>query len=243
MSDKVIRTEPEMQISKLKDGTIVEVIPRSEFWTSIVIVIILLAAVPYLSYCIFTFYDKAKPLIDAVDAGGTFLDPEKKKLDDMWISAIVIIVLLTIAVIIFIAFYFKNYNKSAFAKDKISIKDAFQNISREIAQHAADKYSDEQVENHIEDMETLGGRIMAAKQGDVWYNDPKEFRRNYREDTPTKKGEGYRTFTKRPPMPPQEPGETAAPATVQGAINNPGPTAQEGPQPVKLKQDAPYVPW
>ena len=60
---------------------------------------------------------------------------------------------------------------------------------------------------------------MAARQGDIWYSDPKDFRDNYIEDPSADKGQGYRTFIKKPPSPPQEPRETAAPATVQGAIN------------------------
>ena len=62
---QVTRPEPEMSISSLKDGTIVEVIPRSEFWTSVVIVIILLFSVPYLAYAVFKYYDLAKPFLDS----------------------------------------------------------------------------------------------------------------------------------------------------------------------------------
>ena len=188
----------------------------------------------------------------------------------MYIAAIVIVVLLSISSIIFISFYFKNYTKRAFAQDKISIKEAFQSISREIAQHAADEYSDEQVNNHMEDMATLGGRIMAAKQGDGWYNDPKEFRQNYTEIP----GEGYRRFTKN--SPPQNIPISGAPSTVQTAIDQPfgappvrQPTqeqlsqgrqiqnpaekaeyyAEEGYSPEEVKKitsnpfNAPYVPW
>ena len=208
---QVTRPEPEMSISSLKDGTIVEVIPRSEFWTSVVIVIILLFSVPYLAYAVFKYYDLLSPHMNEI--------ADKKTYEDMYIAAIVIVVLLSISSIIFISFYFKNYTKRAFSQDKISIKEAFQKISREIAQHAADEYSDEQVENHIEDMSTLGGRIMASKRGDVWYNDPKEFKEKY-DLIP---GEGYRRYTKKPePLPPSNPfsnqfGEP--PETVQGEIS------------------------
>lgn len=205
---EVKRIEPEMSISSLKDGTIVEVIPRSEFWTSVVIVLIVLTSVPYLAYAVFKYYDLVKPFLgDQID--------DKETYENMYIAAIVIVVLLSISSIIFISFYFKNYTKRAFAQDKISIKEAFQSISREIAQHAADEYSDEQVDNHMEDMATLGGRIMAAKQGDGWYNDPKEFRQNYTEIP----GEGYRRFTKN--APPKEVASSGAPVAVQGEINRP----------------------
>ena len=217
---------------------------------------------PYLAYAVFKYYDLLSPHMNEI--------ADKKTYEDMYIAAIVIVVLLSISSIIFISFYFKNYTKRAFAQDKISIKDAFQKISREIAQHAADEYSDEQVNNHIEDMSTLGGRIMAAKQGDAWYSDPKEFRKNY-DEIP---GEGYRRFQRK--SPPQEVASSGVPAIVQGAINNPfgappvrQPTqeqlaqgrqiqntaekaeyyAEEGYSPEEVKKitsnpfNAPYVPW
>ena len=210
----VTRIEPEFKISTLKDGSVVEVIPKSEFWTSVVIVIIVLASIPYLAYTVFKYYNTMKHYIDKFP--GEVPAKDKETYQDMWIGAIVIVVLLSIATIIFISFYFKNYTKRAFAQDNISIKEAFQKISRELAQHAADEYSDEQVNNHMEDMATLGGRIMAAKQGDDWYSDPKEFRQNY-DEIP---GEGYRRFRRK--NPPEYTGPApSAPATVQAAINQP----------------------
>ena len=220
-SPQVTRVEPEMSISSLKDGTIVEVIPKSEFWTSVVIVIIVLASVPYLAYAVFKYYSLVQPFFS--ESPERF--PEKETYEDMYIAAIVIVVLLSIASIIFISFYFKNYTKRAFAQDKISIKNAFQKISRELAQHAADEYSDEKVDSHMEDMATLGGRIMAAKQGDDWYSDPKEFRKNY-DEIP---GEGYRRFQRK--IPPQEVASSGAPATVQQAIEKPAPVDVLGPAP------------
>ena len=251
---QVTRIEPEMSISSLKDGTIVEVIPRSEFWTSVVIVLIVLCSVPYLAYAVFKYYDLVKPFL-----GDQIVD--KETYENMYIAAIVIVVLLSISSIIFISFYFKNYTKRAFAQDKISIKEAFQKISREIAQHAADEYSDEQVENHMEDMSTLGGRIMAAKQGDVWYNDPKEFKQKY-DEIP---GEGYRRYSKKPePLPTSNPFSNSnpfgePPQTVREEIDRPAPAAQPPVQPpvqsgISQFQNArnrladrgisaPYVPW
>ena len=243
---EVTRIEPEMSISSLKDGTIVEVIPKSEFWTSVVIVIIVLASVPYLAYAVFKYYDLVQPFLDQI--------PDKETYEDMWIAAIVIVVLLSIASIIFISFYFKNYTKRAFAQDKISIKDAFQKISREIAQHAADEYSDEQVNNHMEDMATLGGRIMAAKQGDGWYSDPKEFKEKYDQVDPVR---GYRRYKKK--TSPQEVESSGAPPSVQQEIEKSAPVprprpptpaprsnapvAQENPQIEDDGWGAPYVPW
>ena len=167
--------EPELSLSKLKDGTIVEVIPRSEFITSVIIVIIFLAAVPYLSYSLFKFYDNAKPYMERFPQEF----PDKNTYENMWIGSIVVVVLLVIAIIIFLSFYFKNYSKRAFTQDNISIKQVFQKISREVAQHAADEYSDQKVDAHMADMETLGGRIMAARNNDKWYDKPEEFQQNY----------------------------------------------------------------
>ena len=252
MPTEPTRIEPEMKLSELKDGTIIEIIPRSEFWTSVVIVIIVLGAIPYLSYTLFKYYDviKNEPGISQTD---------KSNYEDLWIGAIVIAVLLSIASIIFISFYFKNYTKRAFAQDSISIKEAFQRISKEIAQHAADEYSDEQVDKHMEDMATLGGRIMAVKNNDIWYSDPEEFKRNYTLTNST----GYRRYQKNQPVPVQNTG-TGAPATVQGAINTPGtvtqpagepvaqptgePVAQPAGEPVTSQFNtgafaSPYVPW
>ena len=262
------RIEPEMKISSLKDGTIIEVIPQSEFWTSVVIVVIVLAAIPYLSYTLFKYYDVIKN-------DTSVSQDDKNTYEDLWIGAIVITVLLCIAVIIFISFYFKNYTKRAFAQDNISIRNAFKKISRELAQHAADEYSDQQVDNHIEDMETLGGRIMAVKNGDDWYDDPAEFKKNY-VSVGQENDTLYDRYVPRPqPRPEQEPG-SGVPATVQEAVNNPfgappgrqptqeqlaegrniqNPTekaeyyAEQGYTPEEVKKitsnpfNAPYVPW
>ena len=78
----------------------------------------------------------------------------------------------------------------------------------------------------MEDMATLGGRIMAAKQGDDWYSDPKEFRQNY-DEIP---GEGYRRFQKK--SPPEYTGPTpSAPPSVQAAISQPPVDLLGGPVP------------
>lgn len=162
--------EPEFKVRELKDGTMIEVIPRSEFWTSVVIVLITIAAIPYLSYCLFSFYDK----VDKDTLG-----EDKSLYENMWIGSIILLILLTISVIIFISFYFKNFNKTSLKEDDLSIERAFQLISREVAQHAADEYSDNKVNAHLEDMRTLGGRITAASAGDKWYDKPSDFLENY----------------------------------------------------------------
>lgn len=230
--------EPEMKLSELKDGTIVEVIPKSEFWTSVVIVLIAFTGIPYLTYCLFTFYER-------IDKSKLTSD-DKSNYENLWIGSIIFTVLLSISIIIFIAFYFKNYTKRAFSQDKVSIRSAFQKISRELAQHAADEYSDQKVDEHIEDMRTLGGRIMASQgygnEEDTgkWYNDPEDFKRNYRV-----KAYGPNNTRIYEPVPKKEPEErpsnTPPPTTVQETTEEP--PVNRVPPRVKAKMDAPYVPW
>ena len=214
--------EPEYNIKELRDGTMVEIIPKSEFWTSVAIVIISLVAIPYLYYCLFSFYDK----IDL----DTLTSDDKSLYEKLWIGSIIFVVLLSISVIIFISFYFKNFNKRAFAQDNVSIRDAFKLISREIAQHAADEYSDDKVDAHMEDMSTLGGRIVASQRGDKWYSDPSEFRQNYQQYTsnPATGAKRYYDIRKQN----QSQATEEVPVTVRPAINTPAPAP--APEPVAV---------